>query len=749
MLQSFKKISWIVLLAFGLQTSWAFSLLGPTGFGGDAWQQEVIAYNPIPGNSGAPPFFVDPLAVGPKNLGEEYRRNTPVMYYACDANFIDYFGPNGTAAIDQALSIVNNSLTNVDGSLLTDFPLSSETVNYSASAAGLLDLKSKTLALMMEQLGLADSVRYVWCLHNRFQPTPAPCPDMEYQVVMRNFDITASPLNQIQYSPYVNGSLYSYLIDEICSAPAAPPNADALEILVDPLVNNPPVASLNEDALKLGSFFTGLTRDDIAGLRYLYSTNNIIFEAPAPGSVLLSSTVAGGINYGPPFLLYSSNYTALVQSAQTNSPGVLTNLYPGLVVTSSSNYFPIVYTTNYFGYYTNLIGAPSGTQTLVAGQTVTWTVATYYADTFANVILFTNHFSTNSSAQLVTVQVQPLTGAPAGIMTTNTTSQTIKLNVPSGDYYINTNACGPNLILSTVTNYVVATTNVLLVASNTAGLYYSQSLVTYATNYIYIAQPVLCGAASSGGTATNVPGLYEGIGHIQFVSTPFDSWIGQSYQPITNTYTMVEVVNSKPVLQTFQRVVTAPDVLFTAADLVPGPSAVNDIVSEFSRNVNFDTSNVGAGLAGPGVITNSSTITFDKVGPVFLNVGPGSLSLSSASRNFIWGSFDGTTNDPVVYPNGTIYNLANQVLVQITPSTLPVGTNGVAYPATTFVATGGAFSPPFTWSLQSGGLPAGLTLSSGGTISGTPTQSGTFDFTVQLTDVVSRSVTWNYSITVN
>ena len=29
MLQSFKKISGIVLLAFGLQTSWAFSLLGP------------------------------------------------------------------------------------------------------------------------------------------------------------------------------------------------------------------------------------------------------------------------------------------------------------------------------------------------------------------------------------------------------------------------------------------------------------------------------------------------------------------------------------------------------------------------------------------------------------------------------------------------------------------------------------------------------------------------------------------------
>jgi hypothetical protein len=84
---------------------------------------------------------------------------------------------------------------------------------------------------------------------------------------------------------------------------------------------------------------------------------------------------------------------------------------------------------------------------------------------------------------------------------------------------------------------------------------------------------------------------------------------------------------------------------------------------------------------------------------------------------------------------------------------LPDGTHGVAY-TTTFTATGGPVSPPFVWSLASGpvvsgGLPPGLTLSTGGTISGTPTQSGTFDFTVELTDSSSRTVTWDYSITIN
>jgi hypothetical protein len=45
-------------------------------------------------------------------------------------------------------------------------------------------------------------------------------------------------------------------------------------------------------------------------------------------------------------------------------------------------------------------------------------------------------------------------------------------------------------------------------------------------------------------------------------------------------------------------------------------------------------------------------------------------------------------------------------------------------------------------------LPPGLALSSGGTLSGTPTQSGTFDFYLVMTDALGRSVQWYYSITI-
>jgi hypothetical protein len=759
MLQSFKKISLVLFLVFGFQTSWAFSLLGPSAFGDDAWQVPAIGYNPLPASpAGAVNPFIDALVTGPKNLGEEYRRNTPVMYYACDANFLDYFGSSGSAAVDQAFTILNNSLTNVDGysGALTEYPLNSS-YGYTPSTLNLRDLKSQTLQLMMEQLGLADPIRYTWCLHNRFQSPPTSvCPvGTFYQVIMRNFDITATPLNQILNSPYVDGTLYTYFIDEICAAPAAPPNADALEIVVDPLTFAPPVASVNEYPLQTGEFFNSLTRDDEGGLRYLLSTNNVIYETPVPGSVLLSSTVSGGVNYGPPFVLYTSNYTAFAQAALTNDPVTLSNLYPGLIITSSTPFFAYKPTTTYVAYFTNLVGAPAGSQTLVVAPVTTYSVVTTYSNTYANIVVPPGSSTNGSSVGTVyTVTVGPLSGAPAGSpFVTNTTVSFVSQNVPTGDFYINTNTCSTNLILSTLASVPVTFTNVVYSATNASGQFGAQYIVTTSTTHIYVAEAPLCGTATSGGgTTTIAPGLYQGIGHIQFVKSSYDSLLSQFFQPITNTYTMVQVNNHVSTIQTLQRVVTTPDLLLSAQDIQPGPNTVYGSEALYTRNVTFDESTIGAGLAGPGVIDPSSTIILNKVGPIRLHQGPGPASLyeSGVSQiDFTWASFDASTNDPVVYPNGTsLANLANQVLIQLSPAVLPTGANGVAYPATGFTATGGPVIPPFTWSLPSGGLPPGLNLSSAGVISGTPTQSGIFDFTLQLTDVNGRTVQWNYTITI-
>ena len=73
---------------------------------------------------------------------------------------------------------------------------------------------------------------------------------------------------------------------------------------------------------------------------------------------------------------------------------------------------------------------------------------------------------------------------------------------------------------------------------------------------------------------------------------------------------------------------------------------------------------------------------------------------------------------------------AATVAPTITTTTLPDGVTGTAYNQQ-LAATGSA---PITWSLASGNLPTGLTIYSGGTISGTPIAAGTFNFTVQATN---------------
>lgn len=67
----------------------------------------------------------------------------------------------------------------------------------------------------------------------------------------------------------------------------------------------------------------------------------------------------------------------------------------------------------------------------------------------------------------------------------------------------------------------------------------------------------------------------------------------------------------------------------------------------------------------------------------------------------------------------------------ITTTSLPNASVGVAY-SQSLTATGGEGT--LVWSIVSGSLPSGLSLSSAGVISGTPTSSGTSNFTVQVED---------------
>ena len=71
--------------------------------------------------------------------------------------------------------------------------------------------------------------------------------------------------------------------------------------------------------------------------------------------------------------------------------------------------------------------------------------------------------------------------------------------------------------------------------------------------------------------------------------------------------------------------------------------------------------------------------------------------------------------------------------VQVTTSSVAAATLNESF-TTTLMATGG--KPGYTWSVASGTLPAGLGLSAGGVLSGTPTTAGISDVTVRATDTL-------------
>jgi hypothetical protein len=533
--------------------------------------------------------------------------------------------------------------------------------------------------------------------------------------------------------------------------------------------------------LQIGGFYTGLTRDDVGGLKYLLGTNNINFEAPAVGSVLTGSTTIGVTNLGPAFLLFASNYTAFALTAQTNDPTTLSNLFPGLVIVNSSYYFTNIATPIVTAYFTNLIGAPAGSPPTLVVTTNGYTNSfpAIYSYTFANLVV--SNRTPNTKASLVTVTVGLQSGAPAGSpLVTNTTKTTIILsNVPSGEFFINTNyLCGPPRFLSVLGTNVTATTNLLFAASNAAGFFTSKSIVTYSTSHVYVVQQPICSVTSTGGALTNSPGYFQGIGRVQFVRVPNGQMLSGSHllsPPIITNYTMIlyNWANSQYETRTFQRVVTTPDIIFSAADLAvgPGPSQ-QPFVGTVTRPVpNYEDASSSNGLAGPGVIDGQTIFTFNKVGPIFWN-GPfpdtnaftDLVNESTQTPALQWASFDGTTNAPILYANGaSIGDLENRMVISISPASLPDGTIGADYPTTTFSATGG--HPPYTWSTPQSAdtsqtqLPVGLNLSSDGVLDGNPTadnEPGIYDFAITVTDSSGpppyspgRTVTLNYTITIH
>lgn len=749
MLRIFKSYGWLGALVVGLQPVLGFSLLKPFN---EAWQTTTIGYNI--------PWMAD--IGGPANFDEGYRWNTPTNYYAVDQTFTDFFGSNGVVAVEQAFALLNNTLTNLSGTDLNEIPTEGNRINQRAAALSLLDVKSATLAAVLEELGLASAERYVWTLYSR---VCVVCPgECTYYVVMRNFDpFTFLP------SPYINGQLYDYVIWDNCGTtnyPPQPMNAVAQTYIPG---NSSDYYSTSASGFfsTFGTYITRLTQDDVGGLRYLLRTNNIVWESTS------SDTTEYITNGAVSQVLYTSNLMMLADLALTNSDANLATLYPGLTFNTPGNVYPVVVTNTVItSYVTNPPYGDYGTQITVYATNYQWGVQLRYTHDFGNLAVvqylngaWTNYLVSDLSAlrghafvTLQTVKVasgnSPYTpyASTNVVTTTNVTALNFATNDVVGEFFIlPAGSCAMQLLdnlitlTNTYTNLLSSFTNMVVntnsVATNSTGTgvtnltIITQNLITYSTNHVLWALPVTCVGTNST--------LREGMNCIQFERSSYDSLLGRFFQPITNYYQSVIITNGMAAPHKCQRIVAAPDFTFSSLDLATFSYARTDTAT------NFKVGNALPGLAGPGNIdTEGMWIHFNRLSPFLINAWTTNQAYA-AITNFTWASFDGSTNDPVLYPLGTsLTALENEILFQI-GGVMPVdGTVGQPYSELVPVSGGEA---PYTWVLTPGSapLPPGLGLSSAGVLAGTPTQSGQFAFTVTVTDAGARSTTQTVGITID
>ena len=163
-------------------------------------------------------------------------------------------------------------------------------------------------------------------------------------------------------------------------------------------------------------------------------------------------------------------------------------------------------------------------------------------------------------------------------------------------------------------------------------------------------------------------------------------------------------------------------------------------------------------------------MTYNIDGPALLNIGPFFLNQATAEALYLaWGSFDGSTNAPIVYPDfASVTNYYNNLVLECFPLSLPNGqdgvnytfsytnsASGVAYANNQLSGTGG--TPPYTFSVTPGmSLPPGLAVQTnvvngvtGYFLTGTPTAVGTFYFSIRMTDAGARSIDTPYTVTIN
>ena len=646
------------------------------------------------------------------NLGEEYRWNSPVLTYSYDESFLNYFGSNGVVAVEKAIKILNSIPP--ASSIKTNYPPSSSGENnlwnyptrpdrFHARAYNnrVLDIKSYALAQLFSFMGLG------YPEDSAFQ--------LEFgAVALRNWD-------PISYGPskYVNGSLLSWVV-------VGGTNALPFPIDVTKPVRTLAGSSYHRDPrLSEGKYLVAPTRDDIGGYKYLYRKDNFNIEGLPPFTYQMVTNQPDLTNpaiFSVDLRWFSkesktnvpASFKQFVLTNQWWGP-VYTNLnVPPLLVLKTNVTWEMGWTTNVTPYLTNFPWTPVGQPaTLVYLTNKYRTFQPSYDYIFGNVI--TNIHVPREESKVLYRSWEVTPNAPLWSVvgsvptTTNYTTTILNDDFPHGEIIIlpTTNVVGYHFTemqfeeVNTLTNLLTSTNNLAnpggALPGQGGGLGAGGAAVTnfvgvmedevwQSTNHAYLAYPIVL--------QTNAL-LMGGIDKVRYVRVQGDSLVTTNYSPsrFLNQYkfpdlekqTFTYVIPNSAVgltnaaLPSFQYEVdyvdngvrktgkfikffTSPDIMITALN---GPSILTSgYVPPAVVNNNALNGMWTQNLYGPGVIQPSGNmvIGFNKIGihwdldPTFF------LNEENQAPGWIWGHFDGTTDELMLFPNSqTVLDLEREI----------------------------------------------------------------------------------------
>lgn len=205
---------------------------------------------------------------------------------------------------------------------------------------------------------------------------------------------------------------------------------------------------------------------------------------------------------------------------------------------------------------------------------------------------------------------------------------------------------------------------------------------------------------------------------------------------------------------------TAPNVAATGvavtATSVADPTKSASVTVNVFATPGFSTlSPLPAGYANIAYSTTLAAV--GGIGVKTVSVASGNLppGLTLTSSGVLSGTpttvgtytFTAQVTDSAATPVSSTATYSVSVMqLAINPVQLPGGVVGSTYGPATFTSSGA--SGTVTYAVSSGTLPAGLSLSASGVLTGTPTATGTSSFTVKATDAAGQTAVASYTVAV-